>query len=244
MISIIVLAVLGWFVGAAIWIVARAQADHRGLLSGPACDACGANLSPTAWVPFYGFGAAAECQSCHERQSFKRPLFEFATAAYFGIAAASIGDNTRLIGALFFAVPLLIILLVDAWTRLIHTNIIMLGTALGILFAATDGFSDLAKSVIGLLIGLGIFVGFFVLARVIYKSVKVVPFGLGDVYLAAMIGAMVRWPLVINSLILGIFLAGLIGVLLLVSKRASRKTAIPYGPYLCIGALVVILRQF
>jgi leader peptidase (prepilin peptidase) / N-methyltransferase len=45
-------------------------------------------------------------------------------------------------------------------------------------------------------------------------------------------------------LILGIFLAGLIGVLLLVSKRASRKTAIPYGPYLCIGALVVILRQF
>ena len=128
----------------------------------------------------------------------KRILFEFATAAYFGIAAASIDDNTRLIGALVFAVPLLIILLVDAWTRLIHTNIIMLGTALGILFAATDGFSDLAKSVIGLLIGLGIFVGFFVLARVIYKSVKVVPFGLGDVYLAAMIGAMVRWPLVLT----------------------------------------------
>jgi leader peptidase (prepilin peptidase)/N-methyltransferase len=244
MITIAVLAALGWFVGSAIWIVAKAQADHRGLLSGPACDACGANLSPAAWFPFYGFGAAAQCQSCQARQSFKRPLFELATAAYFGIAAAAIDDNTRLIGALFFAVPLLIILLVDAWTRMIHTNIIFLGTALGILFAATDGFNDLAKSVIGLLIGLAIFVGFFVLARMIYKSVKVVPFGLGDVYLAAMIGAMVRWPLVLSSLILGIFLAGVIGVLLLVSKRASRKTAIPYGPYLCIGALVVILQRF
>jgi leader peptidase (prepilin peptidase)/N-methyltransferase len=244
MIDVIVLAFLGWFVGSAVWIVARAQADHRGLLSGPVCDACGAQLSPAAWFPFYGFGAAGQCQSCQERQAFKRPLFELATAAYFGLAAVTIDNNTRLIGALFFAVPLLIILLVDAWTRMIHTNIIFLGTALGILFAASDGLSDLGKSVIGLLIGLGIFVGFFVLARVLYRSVKVVPFGLGDVYLAAMIGAMVRWPLVISSLLLGIFLAGVVGVLLLVSKRASRRTAIPYGPYLCVGALVIILRQF
>jgi leader peptidase (prepilin peptidase)/N-methyltransferase len=244
MIDVIMLAIIGWLVGSAIWIVARAQADHRGLLSGPVCDACGVQLSPAAWFPFYGFGAAGQCQACKERQAFRRPLFELATAAYFGLAAITIDDNTRLIGALFFAVPLLIILLVDAWTRMIHTNIIFLGTALGILFAMSDGLSDLAKSVIGLLIGLGIFVGFFVLARVMYRSVKVVPFGLGDVYLAAMIGAMVRWPLVITSLLLGIFLAGVVGVLLLVSKRASRRTAIPYGPYLCVGALVVILRQF
>jgi leader peptidase (prepilin peptidase)/N-methyltransferase len=244
MITVIVLAVLGWFVGSAIWVVARAQADKRGLLSGPVCDACGAQLSPTTWIPFYGFGAAAECQTCHERQGFKRPLFELATAAYFGIAASVIDDNSRLIGALCFAVPLLIVLLVDAWTRLIHTNIIWLGTALGFLFAATDGPRDLGKSVIGLLIGLAIFVGFFVLARVIYRSVKVVPFGLGDVYLAAMIGAMVRWPLVINSLLIGIFLAGIIGVGLLVARRMNRKQVMPYGPYLCIGALVVILRQF
>jgi leader peptidase (prepilin peptidase)/N-methyltransferase len=244
MISVIVLAALGWFLGAAIWIVARAQADHRPLFSGPVCEACGAPRSPAAWFPLYGFGAAWQCQACHERQSFKRPLFELFTAAYFGIAAATIEDNTRLIGALLFAVPLLIILLVDAWTRLIHTNIIMLGTALGFFFAAADGFKDLGKSVLGLVIGLAIFVGFFVMARVIYRSVKVVPFGLGDVYLAAMIGAMVRWPLVLSSLVLGIFLAGVIGVLLLVSKRASRRTAIPYGPYLCIGALVVMLQQF
>jgi prepilin signal peptidase PulO-like enzyme (type II secretory pathway) len=171
-------------------------------------------------------------------------LFELGTAAYFGAAAAVIDDRTRLIGAICFTVPLLIVLLVDAWTRLIHTNIIILGTALGVVFAATDGLSDLGKSIIGILVGLGIFVFFFVLARVIYRSVKVVPFGLGDVYLAAMIGAMVRFPLVLSSLILGILLAGVTGVALLMAKRVSRKQAIPYGPYLCAGTLVVILTRF
>jgi prepilin signal peptidase PulO-like enzyme (type II secretory pathway) len=244
MIEIISFAILGWIAGAAIWTVARAQADGRGLFVGPACDACGASLPATAWVPFYGFGAVAECPACKARQGIKRPLFEIGTAAYFGSLAAVIDDRTRLIGAICFTIPLLIIFLVDAWTRLIHTNIIFFGTALGLLFAATDGLSDLGKSVIGILVGLGIFVGFFVLARVLYRSVKVVPFGLGDVYLAAMIGAMVRFPLVLSSLILGIFLAGIIGVGLLLAKRVSRRQAMPYGPYLCAGALVVMLTRF
>jgi len=244
MIEIIFFAVLGWIAGAGIWIIARAQADKSELLSGPVCDACGIPLPATAWVPFYGFGAVSQCPSCKARQGIERPLFELGTAAYFGAAAAVIDDRTRLIGAICFTVPLLIVLLVDAWTRLIHTNIIILGTALGVVFAATDGLSDLGESIIGILVGLGIFVFFFVLARVIYRSVKVVPFGLGDVYLAAMIGAMVRFPLVLSSLILGILLAGVTGVALLMAKRVSRKQAIPYGPYLCAGALVVILTRF
>ncbi len=244
MFEVIFFAALGWITGAAIWIIARAQADRRGLFSGPVCDACGASLPATAWVPFYGFGAVSECQACKARQRFLRPLFELGTAAYFASAAAVIDDKTRLIAAICFSVPLLIVLLVDAWTRLIHTNIIMLGTALGVLFAATDGLSDLGKSIVGILVGLGIFVGFFVLARVLYRSVKVVPFGLGDVYLAAMIGAMVRFPLVLSSLILGIILAAVVGIGLLLAKRVSRKQAIPYGPYLCAGALFVILTRF
>ncbi|MFL5760725.1 MAG: prepilin peptidase [Thermomicrobiales bacterium] len=244
MIGIIFFGILGWAAGAAIWIIARAQADKRGFLTGPVCDACGAALPDTAWVPFYGFGSVSECPSCHARQGFLRPLFELGTAAYFAAAAAVIDDKTRLVAAICFSVPLLIILLVDAWTRFIYTNVIGLGLALGLLFAAADGIWDLGKSIIGILVGLGIFVGFFLLARVLYRSVKVVPFGLGDVYLAAMIGAMVRFPLVLSSLILGIVLAGIAGMALLLAKRASRKQVIPYGPYLCAGALVVILTRF
>jgi leader peptidase (prepilin peptidase)/N-methyltransferase len=79
------------------------------------------------------------------------------------------------------------------------------------------------------------------LAAVIYRNLRVVPFGLGDVYLAAMIGAMTRYPAVIQALFAGIFLAGLGSILLLVTRRAGRRDPIPYGPYLCVGGLLALL---
>ena len=140
-----------------------------------------------------------------------------------------------------FSVPLLVIGLVDLWTRLIHTNLIYLGVALGWVFAAVDGGHSLLESLLGMVIGAGVFLFFFAAAILIYRNIKVVPFGLGDVYLAAMIGAMVRSDLVMRALLIGIFLAGAILLALLAARVLSRKQAVAYGPYLCLGALVTLL---
>ena len=63
--------------------------------------------------------------------------------------------------------------------------------------------------------------------------------GMGDVKLAGVIGLMVGYPLVLPALLGGIILGGLAAALLLITKRATRKTAIAYAPYLCVGALAV-----
>jgi leader peptidase (prepilin peptidase)/N-methyltransferase len=68
-----------------------------------------------------------------------------------------------------------------------------------------------------------------------------VPFGCGDVYLAAVIGAMTGWPDVATALFYGMIFGGLGAIVLLVTRRASRRDAVPYGPYLCVGALLVLL---
>ena len=79
------------------------------------------------------------------------------------------------------------------------------------------------------------------LAILIYRNPKVVPFGIGDVYLAGMIGTMVRLDEIGRVLIYGIFLAGATMALLLVLKRVNRKQAMPYGPYLVLGALIALI---
>ena len=38
----------------------------------------------------------------------------------------------------------------------------------------------------------------------------------------------------------GFLLGGLVGTLLLLRRRATRKTAIPYGPYMLAGAFVAV----
>ena len=65
--------------------------------------------------------------------------------------------------------------------------------------------------------------------------------GMGDVKLAVMLGALIA-PISWQVLVMGFFVAFVLGaiiwLILLTSKRASRKTLIPFGPYLLVGAWV------
>jgi leader peptidase (prepilin peptidase)/N-methyltransferase len=40
---------------------------------------------------------------------------------------------------------------------------------------------------------------------------------------------------------MGFLLGGLVGAVLMVAGRAGRKSAIPYGPFMLLGALIAIL---
>jgi len=67
--------------------------------------------------------------------------------------------------------------------------------------------------------------------------------GAGDVKLAGVIGLMLGFPAAITALVIGIFLGGAAAVVLLVTRRAGRKTYIAYAPYLALGALVMLLAR-
>jgi leader peptidase (prepilin peptidase)/N-methyltransferase len=237
----ILLAMVGIFVGAAIWNVARSQAANRPLFGTPICTGCEARSHPTGWLPFYGIGLARHCKNCGVHQHWVRLAFELGVGAYFAILAMSHDWGLDLAASLLFAVPLLVILLVDWWTRLIYTNVIGVGLMLGLVIALIDGPWQLVNSLLSMVGSAAAFGLLFVMAALIYRNISVVPFGLGDVYLAAMIGAMVRYPAVVSALFLGVLLAGVVLALLLASKRVSRQTAVPYGPFLCAGALVSLV---
>ena len=230
----IVAAVIGLFVGAAIWNLARRQANRISLFGDPA-------ISPGDWLPFAGFGTHPLDAVTGERRTIWQTVFEVAVGAYFGAIGWKFGFSADLFMIILFSLPLLLIGLVDFWTRLIHTKVIYVGIALGIAFAAADGLGSVFDSLLGMALATGVFIFLFALAILIYRNINVVPFGLGDVYLAAMIGAMVGIDLVLQALVLGIFLAGVILGALLVARTLSRKQAVAYGPYLCLGALLTML---
>jgi leader peptidase (prepilin peptidase)/N-methyltransferase len=63
--------------------------------------------------------------------------------------------------------------------------------------------------------------------------------GAGDVKLAGVIGLMVGYPMVWPALMLGILLGGLAAIFLIIRSR-SAKSYMAYGPYLALGALIVL----
>jgi leader peptidase (prepilin peptidase)/N-methyltransferase len=97
------------------------------------------------------------------------------------------------------------------------------------------------QSLLGLLMA-GIFFSFlFGLARVLFRGVAA-PFGLGDVYLGAFIGALVGFVALPAALFYGIAMAGLVALVLILLRAVGRKVPqyIAYGTFLCLGALLFL----
>ncbi|MEU1628678.1 A24 family peptidase [Streptomyces sp. NPDC020096] len=68
--------------------------------------------------------------------------------------------------------------------------------------------------------------------------------GLGDVKLAPTLGLALGWygwPVLLAGTFLGFALGGVTGLVLLAARRADRRTAIPFGPFMLVGALAGML---
>jgi leader peptidase (prepilin peptidase)/N-methyltransferase len=68
--------------------------------------------------------------------------------------------------------------------------------------------------------------------------------GLGDVKLSVVIGLMLGWASwsdVVTGVFAGFLLGGLLGLALLITRRAGRRTPLPFGPFMLAGALLALL---
>jgi leader peptidase (prepilin peptidase)/N-methyltransferase len=62
--------------------------------------------------------------------------------------------------------------------------------------------------------------------------------GGGDVKLLAMIGAFLGWKAVILTILLSSLIGSITGMIIMVAKGKDFKYAIPFGPFLSLGAVI------
>ena len=85
------------------------------------------------------------------------------------------------------------------------------------------------------------------LSGAVYLIVALLPgagLGLGDVKLAAVLGftlGYIGWPALAAGLLVPHLINGPVALALLLTRRADRRTALPLGPALLVGALVGVL---
>jgi leader peptidase (prepilin peptidase)/N-methyltransferase len=61
---------------------------------------------------------------------------------------------------------------------------------------------------------------------------------MGDVKMLAMIGAFLGWQLALMTLLLASLSGSVLGVGLIVAGRGRAQTALPFGTFLAVGALI------
>jgi leader peptidase (prepilin peptidase)/N-methyltransferase len=110
---------------------------------------------------------------------------------------------------------------------------LLIGLAVAAAGADPAAWSDLGRAVLA---GLALGAGFLVLALISPQAL-----GLGDVKLAALLGVFLGWfgwSAVLLGVVATFVLGGLVALLLLATRRASRTTALAFGPALVLGAAV------
>lgn len=245
--AIIILALLGVLVGA---VVNRLGADlpARRRVQRPHCPYCGQERPWYQWValPTYVVGKG-QCPNCNAAISIRYPLVELALGFLFPWLYLRYGLTVQF---LFFALYTTIFALVtvtDMERRLILNvvtwpamGLAVLGAALGVTSVAGGvGTVDALKS--ALLGGLTGYLFFLVAALIGNMTLGPGALGGGDVKLAAFVGLVVGFPLVIEALVLTIVSGGVISLLLLVTRLRSLRDPIPYGPFLVIGGWVTMV---
>jgi leader peptidase (prepilin peptidase) / N-methyltransferase len=235
-ITIVVLALIGASIGSFLNVCIY-RLPRRESLVWPAshCTSCGRTLSWYENVPILGWIALrGRCRTCGERISIVYPIVEAVTAAVFVAGYLIYGWTPLLAVRLLFACAMIVLFVIDLQHQILPNVITIPGIAIGFLFSLflPPGW---LSSLLGIVLGGGVL---FAVMEAYARARGFEGLGMGDVKMLAMIGAFLGWQLMLLTLILGSFMGSLIGVALMASKRGGMKTALPFGTFLAIGALV------
>lgn len=224
--------VLGGLIGSAINVIASRLPAEEPLLGPPLRTADG-KPDRSAFLPYLGARHP-------ETGAIDWPNFgtQVGAAIMVSITLFLHGFSFSSLQTVVLASVLLTILRIDWQHHLIFLITIWPGLLLALLFNTIESWGELASSGLAGLVAAGVFLFLYLLAILIYKKRAL---GLGDVFLAALIGTMVGLPFIVTTLLFGMVLGALGGLFLIAIKVRSRTDYIPYGAYLSLAAIIMVI---
>lgn len=226
---------VGSFLNVVIWRVPRGESVVR---PPSACPRCGTpirhrdNVPVLSWVLLRG-----RCRDCGDRISPRYPLVELGTGVLFALVAVRFAGQPwsipayaylAAIGVALAAIDLDVHRLPDA---VVLPSYPVLAALLALASWGVDDWQALGRAGIGAVV-----LGAFYLVPGLLGGM-----GLGDVKLAPILGAALAW-LGWGALAVGAFAAFLVGgawaVVLLLGRRAGRRSRVPFGPWMILGAAI------
>ncbi len=179
------------------------------------------------------------CPGCGARLGARSWALPWITAVLF-VGAGIVVEPAALPAHLVLVATLAAMTVIDLELRIIPNRLVYPATAaalalLALAAALTGDPARLGRALIGAALAWAFL---FILWVVSPASM-----GFGDVRLAFLLGLFLGWSSLVGVLVgifLGFALAAVVGVGLIVTGAAGRKTQVPFGPFLAAGALVAI----
>lgn len=238
----IIVFILGSVIGSFLNVCVYRMPRNLSIISPSSrCPSCNTPIKPYDNIPILSYLLlGGRCRVCKTRISFRYPLVEFLNAVLYVLVLWRFGAVWSTVIYFIFCSALIVITFIDLDYQIIPDTITLPGMVIGFVAGSLlmpDPFMRYSRlgflaSIIGFLAGGGLYYAIAILSKG--------GMGGGDIKMMAMVGALTGWKSVILTTFLGSFTGAILGIFLMIFKGKGRKTKIPFGPFLALGALITL----
>jgi leader peptidase (prepilin peptidase)/N-methyltransferase len=229
-------AVIGSFLNVCIY---RIPMEESVIYPSSHCPECGEKIKWYDNIPIISYLILrGKCRNCGKKISVQYPLIELLTGILTAGVIWKYGISFVSLYFLILTYVLVVVSTIDLKTMLVPEKFCYFAMVAGILLSPFIPVISLKDSILGASFGAGIIL-FIIETYYIFTGKE--GMGYGDASIMAIIGAFLGWEKVLLTIFFASLIGSVVGIALMVLKGKNAKFALPFGPFLSIGAYITIL---
>ena len=196
------------------------------------CPKCGAGIKWYDNIPVISYLILrGKCRNCGEKISPIYPLVELLTGALTAGVFCKFGLTFDALYYLLMVYYLIVVSFIDIKTMEVPVKLSYFALLAGLILSFFTQTHSFKEAVFGASLGAGIIL-FIIESYFVFTGKE--GMGYGDANIMAVVGAFLGW----KKVILTLFLASLVGAVYGLLTVRKREAALPFGPFLAVGALI------
>ena len=203
------------------------------------CPNCDHKLGPLELIPIFSYlFQKGKCKNCQQKISLFYPIFEFLGGILFALAYYIFGFTPDLLIALTFISLVLIVMVSDYHYLIISDGVLaVVGILLLLEVFFLKGPEEALTAVISGFIAFLVMFSIKKLGDFMFKKESM---GGGDIKLMFIFGLVLDFPVALFAIFLGSLIGLPISLIIMFKKNTH---IIPFGPFLCVAALILFFLQ-
>jgi len=237
---VIIIFIFGMCIGSFLNVCIYRLPESKSIADPPRsiCPSCKSHIRFYDNMPVLSYiWLKGRCRNCNAPISFRYPLVELMNGIVAVALLFKFGLSVESLVYFVFISSLIVITFIDLDHQIIPDIITLPGIPMGLIASFALPTITLKASALGLLIGGG---SLWFVAWAYNLIAHRDGMGGGDIKLLAMIGTIIGWKGVIFTIFASSVIGSCVGITMMLIKNKNMKFAIPFGPFLSIGAIAYV----